>query len=155
VNAPTPIASKGAGRKRLLFRRGAWVLLVEHAALDQRLRLTAREGGGDDSRAAAEAIIKRLAGALTTASEAEADHLLQDDRERALVNRLLADVLDRGAFALRGPQDRQASQTIYKVEFSTFGSRKWCRRDRRCGHAGSAFVTDDCTQLLKVTTRLS
>jgi hypothetical protein len=147
----TTIKAGAMGRQRLLFRRGDVVLVIDYAVLDANLRAFVKEQGAE--RAPEEVdLLRRLHMAFGGGDEVAGDRLVRTPREQARLDRRLAEVLDRGAFALRpgkpasgsGALGRTPASEIIRLDYSY-------NCGERCGTSGRIFLTRSCQELVAVT----
>ena len=140
------------GRKRLLFRRGDVLLVIDFEALEGTTQDFLKEPGAA-SFPAEGALVRRFAQALRGRDEVQADMLVRSNLEHERLGFLLATVLDRGAFLLRGVQpeskkalapSRPAPDLILRLDYNY-------ECGDRCGTGGRVFFTAACEQLVAVT----
>ena len=143
------------GRKRLLFRRGDVLLVVDFEVLDSITQEFLKEHGGAASQRFPEEVrlLQRFVQAFKSRDEVDADSLLRGKLEQERLDFRLAEVFERGAFLIRGvqpnskktvPTARAASDLILRLDFSY-------ECGERCGTGGRVFFTDACQQLVAVT----
>ena len=143
------------GRKRLLFRRGDVLLVIDFEVLDSITQEFLKERGGATSQRFPEEarLLQRFVQAFKNRDEVDADSLLRGTLEQERLDFRLAEVFERGAFLIRGvqpnskktvPTARAASDLILRLDFSY-------ECGERCGTGGRVFLTDACQQLVAVT----
>jgi len=140
------LQGKSVGRKRLLFRRGGMVLVIDHDVLETTARafLTAH---GADRFPEEVRLLKVFAEKLRKADEVEADPLLRNLAERSRLDFRLAEVLERGGFQLRparkpahGPTPGVILRLRYQVDDGELA-----------GYGGRVFVSETCERLVGVS----
>ena len=155
------------GQKRLLFRRGDVLLVIDFDVLDVSTRefLKEREaksrgeppssGRREPSQSLPEEVglLQRFAQALKNRDEVDADSLLRSKLEQERLDFRLAEVFERGAFLIRWvqpiskkvvPAARATADLILRLDFSY-------ECGDQCGTGGRVFFTDACQQLVAVT----
>ena len=143
------------GRKRLLFRRGDVLLVIDFEVLDSITQEFLKERGGATSQRFPEEVrlLQRFVQAFKNRDEVDADSLLRGKLEQEQLDFRLAEVFERGAFLIRWmppiskrtvPTVRAAADLILRLDFSY-------ECGERCGTGGRVFFTDACQQLVAVT----
>ena len=140
------------GRKRLLFRRGDVLLVIDFEVLDSTTQAFLKEHGAERFPEDVQ-LLQPFAQALRSRDEVDADSLLRSKREQERLDFRLAEVFERGAFLIRGVQPiskkatlpvRAAPDLILRLDFSY-------ECGDLCGTGGRVFFTDVCQQLVAVT----
>jgi len=140
------------GRRRVLFRRGDVVLVIDFDVLQSTTREFLKEEGPARFPEDAE-LLRRLSQADKSGDEIQGDALVRTQGERARLDLRLAVVLDRGAFLIRdlrpkskGPEPaiRAAADRILRLDYNY-------ECGDLCGTGGRVFYTDGCQQLVAVT----
>jgi hypothetical protein len=140
------------GRKRLLFRRGDVLLVIDFEVLEGTTQDFLKEPGAASFPEDGD-LVRRFAQALRGRDEVQADLLVRSNLEHERLGFLLAVVLDRGAFSLRGvqPESKKAlapsrpnPDLILRLDYSY-------ECGDRCGTGGRVFFTAACQQLVAVT----
>ena len=140
------------GRKRLLFRRGDVLLVIDFEVLDSTTQDFLKEKGANGFSEEVN-LLQRFAQALKSRDEVQAEAFVRSNLERGWLDFRLAEVLDRGAFLIRGAPPGSkigvatvapAADLILRLDYSyDCGDR--------CGTGGRVFLTDACQQLVAVT----
>jgi hypothetical protein len=139
------------GRRRLLFRRGDVLLVIDFEVFEGITQDFLKEKGGE-SFPEEVGLLKRFSQALKTRDEIQADLLVRSNLEHERLGLLLAAVLDRGGFLIRNLQPfsknaaapvRAAPDLILRLDFSY-------ECGDQCGTGGRVFLTDACQQLVAV-----
>ena len=140
------------GHKRLLFRRGDVLLVINFDVLDVSTREFLKEHG-TASFPEEVGLLQRFAQALKYRDEVDADPLLRSKLEQERLDFRLAEVFERGAFLIRwmqpiskkvAPAARAAADLILRLDFSY-------ECGDQCGTGGRVFFTYACQQLVAVT----
>ena len=140
------------GRKRLLFRRGDVLLVIDFQVLEATTEDFLKRQGAESFPEEGN-LLRRFAQAMKSRDEVQADLLVRSNLEHERLGLLLAAVLDRGAFLIRSvPPDsrkalatpRPAADLILRLDYSY-------ECGDRCGTGGRVFFTDACQQLVAVT----
>jgi len=148
----TFVKGGAVGRKRLLFRRGDVLLVIDFEVLEGITQDFLKEHVAERFPEEA-ALLKRFSQALKTRDELQADSLVRSNLEHERLGLLLAAVLDRGAFLIRQAPPcakhaatvvRAAADLILRLDYSY-------ECGDRCGTGGRVFFTDACQQLVAVT----
>jgi hypothetical protein len=143
----TTIKSRALGGKRLRFRRGDVMLVVDLAVLESTTKRFLKENGANRFPEETN-LLRRFAKALATRDEVDGDPLVKSKREQSRLEYRLADVLEQGGFALSQPMSPAngkppSPDTILRLEYSHHcGSL--------CGSGGRVFLTPSCQELLRV-----
>jgi len=148
----TYIKSGAVGRKRLLFRRGDVVLVVDFAAFEASTQEFLKEQGAD--RFPEEVgLLRRFAQVLKSSDEVEADTLVRNVREQERLDLRLADVFERRAFLIRDVRPAAKGTTAIVATSPDLVLRLDYNYDcgDLCGTGGRVFLTDSCQQLVAVT----
>jgi hypothetical protein len=143
------------GRKRLLFRRGDVLLVIDFEVLDSITQEFLKERGGATSQRFPEEVrlLQRFVQAFKNRDEVDADSLLRGKLEQEQLDFRLAEVFERGAFLIRWmppiskrtvPTVHASADLILRLDFSY-------ECGERCGTGGRVFFTDACQQLVAVT----
>ena len=140
------------GRKRLLFRRGDVVLVIDFEVLDSTTQDFLKEHGAERFPEEVR-LFQRFAQAFKHRDEVDADSILRSKLEQERLDFRLAEVFEHGAFLIRdvqpiskkaAPTVRAAADLILRIDFSyDCGDR--------CGTGGRVFFTNACQQLVAVT----
>jgi hypothetical protein len=147
----TTIKGKQLGAKRLLFRRGEVLLVVNHEVLHSRTVAFLEKNGA--KRFPEEAsMLRQFLNQLERMDEAEIDETkLTNEAQRRLSYRLAA-VLDEGAFEIRPlrrtGRNRSSSSIILRLDWSYYCGDL-------CAGEGRVFITEDCQELVSVTDIIS
>jgi hypothetical protein len=140
------------GHKRLFFRRGDVLLVIDFEVLEVTTRDFLKDQGGERFPEEVN-LLRRFAQAMKSRDEVQADLLVRGNLEHERLDLLLAAVLDRGAFLIRGvPPDtkkalaklRPPADLILRLDYSY-------ECGALCGTGGRVFFTDACQQLVAVT----
>ena len=140
------------GRKRLHFRRGDVLLVIDFEVLEVTAQDFLKEHGAESFPEEGN-LLRRFAQAMKSRDEVQADLLVLSNLEHERLGFLLAAVLDRGAFLIRGvppelkkalASSRPAADLILRLDYSY-------ECGDRCGTGGRVFFTDACQQLVAVT----
>ena len=146
-----PIKGGEVGPKRLLFRRGDVVLVIDFGVFESTTRQLLKEQGAE--RLPDEAsLLRRFGQALDKHDEVQAERFVLGKHEQERLDRRLAEVLDQGAFVIRQAKpasgrparDRPGADTIFRLDYSY-------NCGDRCGTSGRVFVTRSCQELVAVT----
>jgi hypothetical protein len=140
------------GSKRLLFRRGDVVLVIDFLVLEETTQAFLKEQGAqrfsEETR-----LLMRFSLALKNRDEVDADALVRSPLEQERLDFRMADVLDRGAFLVRDARAaskkamataRAAPDRILRLDYSY-------ECGDSCGTGGRVFFTDACQQLVAIT----
>jgi hypothetical protein len=140
------------GRKRLLFRRGDVLLVIDFIVLDATTQEFLKEKGAGGFPEEVN-LLRRFAEAMKSRDEVQADSLVRGKLEQERLDFRLAEVLDRGAFLIRDVQPisknavatvRAAADQVLRLDYNY-------ECGDRCGTGGRVFFTDACQQLVAVT----
>jgi hypothetical protein len=140
------------GSKRLLFRRGDVVLVIDYPVLEETLRAFLKQKGAEKFPEEGR-LLQRFSQALRNRDEVDADPLVQSKLEQERLDLRLAEVFDEGAFEIRdargaskkaGATPRAAPDLILRLDYAY-------ECGERCGTGGRIFLTDACQQLVAVT----
>lgn len=147
----TTIKAGVMGRQRLLFRRGDVVLVIDYAVLDGNMRAFVKEQGAERSPEEV-TLLQRFDQAFVKDDEVAGDRLVHTPREQARLDRRLAEVLDRGAFALRPGKPTTGSGAIGRAPASEIIRLDYSYNcGESCGTSGRIFLTRSCQELVAVT----
>ncbi len=137
------------GKKRLVFRRGAVLLVIDHAVLAGTTREFLKKQGADRFPEETK-LLKRFAEALQKADEVDGDALVKERYAQRRLEFRLAEVLERGAFALRRPPPpgKPAATTAMPAVILRVSYSHHC--GDLCGAGGRVFVTESCEELLSM-----
>jgi hypothetical protein len=140
------------GRKRLLFRRGDVLLVIDFEVLDSTTQDFLKEKGASKFPEEGN-MLRRFAEAMKSRDEVKADTLVQGALEQERLDLRLAEVLDRGAFLIRGvpPATKGAAATVPPAADLILRLDYNYECGDRCGTGGRVFFTDACQQLVAVT----
>jgi len=140
------------GSKRLLFRRGDVLLVVDFLVFEEITQAFLKEQGTErfpeETR-----LLQRFSQALKNRDEVEAGPLVRSQLEQERLDFRLADVFDHGSFLIRDaravskkalPTARAAPDLILRLDYSYDCGDL-------CGTGGRVFFTDGCQQLVAVT----
>jgi hypothetical protein len=147
----TLIKGRQLGVKRLLFRRGEVLLVIDHAVFHSKTVAFLEKNGA--KRFPAEAsLLRQLLKQLETADEAEIDESLLTNLAQRQLSYLLAAVLEEGAFEIRslrrGGKDSTSSNAILRLDWSYYCGDL-------CAGEGRVFITESCQELVSVTDLMS
>ncbi len=140
------------GSKRLLFRRGDVVLVIDSLVLEETTQAFLKEQGAQRFPEEARLLL-RFSQALKNRDEVDADALVRSPLEQERLDLRMAEVLDRGAFLVRDARAaskktmataRAAPDLILRLDYSY-------ECGDSCGTGGRVFFTDACQQLVAVT----
>ena len=148
---PTLVKARQLGAKRLIFRRGDVLLVVDHAVLHAQAVAFLKEIGA--KRFPEEArMLQQFLKQLERADEAEINESQLTARTRERLPFRLADALDAGAFEIRTParmgKNASSSKTVLRLDWSYYCGQL-------CAGEGRVFVTESCQELVSVTDMIS
>lgn len=147
----TFVKGGAVGRKRLLFRRGDVLLVIDFEAFEGITQGHLKEQGGDLPEEVD--LLKRLSLAMKSQDEASADLLVKTRPEQTWLDLRLAEVLDRGAFQIRDvfPRSSKTAATVRPAPDLILRLDYSYECGDLCGTGGRVFLTDACQQLVAVT----
>jgi hypothetical protein len=140
------------GRKRLLFRRGDVLLVIDFEMLDSTTQDFLKEKGASKFPEESN-MLRRFGEAMKSRDEIKADTLVQGALEQKRLDLRLAEVLDRGAFLIREvpPATKGAAATVVPAADLILRLDYTYECGDRCGTGGRVFFTNACQQLVAVT----
>jgi hypothetical protein len=140
------------GRKRLLFRRGDVLLVIDFEALEGITQDFLKEQGAEKFPEEV-GLLKRFSQAMKSRDEFQADLLVRSNLEHQRLGLLLAGALDRGAFLIRNvqPFSKSAATTVRATADLVLRLDYSYECGDSCGTGGRVFFTDACQQLVAVT----
>jgi hypothetical protein len=147
----TLIKGRQLGVKRLLFRRGEVLLVIDHAAFHSKTVAFLEKNSAERFPAEA-SLLRQFLKQLETADEAEVDETLLTHVVQRQLSYRLAAVLEEGAFEIRslrrGGKDSTSSSAILRLDWSYYCGDI-------CAGVGRVFVTEGCQELVSVTDIMS
>jgi hypothetical protein len=155
-SSSTPIKSRPLGRKRLLFRRGGVVLVIDHAVFHSKAVAFLNKNGAERFPEET-SMLRQFAKQLEKTDEADIDETKLTGASRNRLAFRLADVLEAGAFEVRdsrptktenGPPSTPSSGVILRIDWSYYCGQL-------CAGQGRIFVTKGCQELVAVTDLIS
>jgi len=147
----TLIKGHQLGAKRLLFRRGDVLLVIDYAVLHSKT-VAFLEKNGPERFPEEASMLRQFLTQLERADEAEIDETLFTNASQRRLSFRLAAVLEEGAFEIRAPgrigKKSDPSSVILRLDWSYYCGNL-------CAGEGRVFITEGCQELVSVTDIIS